>query len=60
MPTVNANLWTLPSEFDCYFVTAALMLTGIAYKRLLITVIITVLTLVFITLNTLTKFAVPA
>ncbi len=58
MPTVNANLWTLPSEFDCYFVTAALMLTVIAYKRLLITVIITVL--VFITLNTLTNFAVPA
>ena len=25
---VNANLWTLPSEFDCYFITALLMLTG--------------------------------
>jgi peptidoglycan/LPS O-acetylase OafA/YrhL len=28
VPVVNGNLWTLPSELDCYVITAALMLTG--------------------------------
>jgi peptidoglycan/LPS O-acetylase OafA/YrhL len=32
---VNVNLWTLPSEFWCYAIMAAAMLTGLAYRRLL-------------------------
>jgi peptidoglycan/LPS O-acetylase OafA/YrhL len=27
---VNTNLWTLPSELDCYIITAALMMSGLA------------------------------
>lgn len=31
---VNANLWTLPSEFYCYVIIAALLLTKIVHHRL--------------------------
>jgi peptidoglycan/LPS O-acetylase OafA/YrhL len=55
---VNANLWTLPAEFDCYLVTALLMLTRLFYRRNLLTVIFIVMTLVFVVLNGLTDFAV--
>lgn len=30
---VNGQLWTLPAEFYCYIITAAIMITGIIYKR---------------------------
>ena len=30
-PIVNINLWTLPSEFDCYVITAALMSFGLIW-----------------------------
>jgi len=35
---VNANLWTLPSEFHCYFVTALLLVTKTIYNRKLYTI----------------------
>jgi peptidoglycan/LPS O-acetylase OafA/YrhL len=34
---VNANLWTLPSEFHCYLILAALILIGAVFNRTLMT-----------------------
>jgi peptidoglycan/LPS O-acetylase OafA/YrhL len=56
VPTVNVNLWTLPAEFDCYLITAALMLSGLAYNRAVLTAIMVVITAVFIGLNTFSDF----
>ena len=53
---VNANLWTLPSEFHCYLITAALMILGTAYNRTILTAILAVITVVFIGLNTFSDF----
>jgi peptidoglycan/LPS O-acetylase OafA/YrhL len=58
VPVVNGNLWTLPSEFDCYLITAALMVTGLAYQRMVLTIIMAAITLVVLGLNTFTDFAV--
>jgi peptidoglycan/LPS O-acetylase OafA/YrhL len=41
VPIVNGNLWTLPPEFDSYFITAALMGTALLYRRSVITIILT-------------------
>ncbi len=30
---VNGNLWTLPAEFYCYLITAALMFSGVMFRR---------------------------
>ena len=49
---VNGNLWTLPIEFDCYFVLAVVMLIGVLYNRKLFTGIFVVSTLVMIAANT--------
>jgi peptidoglycan/LPS O-acetylase OafA/YrhL len=54
--TVNANLWTLPSEFHCYLITAALMLSGLAYNRVVLTAIMAVITVALIELNTFSDF----
>ena len=57
---VNANLWTLPSEFDCYLVTAVLMTTGLLLRNKFTIIIITA-SAIFILLNTFTDFgAAPA
>ena len=56
--TVNANLWTLPSEFDCYFMTALLMLSGLIYNKKIFTVLFALATLAFIPLNLFTNFGV--
>jgi peptidoglycan/LPS O-acetylase OafA/YrhL len=53
---VNGNLWTLPSEFDCYLITAALMISGLAYRRIVLTAIVAIITVVFIGLNTFSDF----
>lgn len=37
--TVNGNLWTLPSEFHSYLLTAILILFGLVEKRLVISVV---------------------
>jgi peptidoglycan/LPS O-acetylase OafA/YrhL len=55
---VNVNLWTLPSEFDCYAVTAVLLIFGIIYKKSLLTVLVVVATVIFIILNGFSDFAV--
>jgi len=56
--TVNANLWTLPAEFDCYLITALLMATSVLYNRRLFTIALAVVTAVLIPLNIFTDFAV--
>jgi peptidoglycan/LPS O-acetylase OafA/YrhL len=43
---VNVNLWTLPSEFWCYEILAATMLTGLAYRRLLFSAVAVIAILV--------------
>ncbi len=58
VPVVNGNLWTLPAEFDCYLITAALMITGFAYNRMVVTAIMAVITVILLGLNTFTDFAV--
>jgi peptidoglycan/LPS O-acetylase OafA/YrhL len=55
---VNANLWTLPAEFDCYLISAALMLSSVMYRRAVMTAIFVAMTVAFIALNTFTNFAV--
>lgn len=42
---VNANLWTLPSEFYCYLLMAAAMFSRLVYHRSLITAAFVVVTL---------------
>lgn len=37
---INVNLWTLPAEFWCYAITAALMISRLAYNRALLTAIV--------------------
>lgn len=54
--TVNINLWTLPAEFDCYLITAGLMLTRIIYSRNLFTALLAVATTVFFVLHLVTGF----
>jgi peptidoglycan/LPS O-acetylase OafA/YrhL len=58
MSIVNANLWTLPSEFDCYFITAILMATGLFYKTKTVTGVVVVVSIVFAVLNAANGFAV--
>jgi peptidoglycan/LPS O-acetylase OafA/YrhL len=55
---VNGNLWTLPAEFDCYLITAALMIAGLAYNRVALTAIMAAITVILIGLNTFSDFAV--
>ena len=57
MSIVNANLWTLPSEFDCYFITAILMATGLFYKIKTVTGVVVVVSIVFAVLNAASGFA---
>ncbi len=57
-PTVNGNLWTLPSEFDCYFITAIIMSIGLIYRRLLLTYFFVIITIVLIALNIFTGLGV--
>ena len=55
---VNGNLWTLPSELDCYIITALLMSSGILYKKSSVTLLVMLATVIFIFLNCVSDFAV--
>lgn len=57
---VNANLWTLPSEFDCYLISALLMASTLLYRRTLLTVVFAVLTAAFAYLNVTGDFSVTS
>ena len=57
-PIVNGNLWTLPSELDCYVITAVLMSSRIIYKRSSVTMLVLLVTAIFIFLNCVSDFGV--
>jgi peptidoglycan/LPS O-acetylase OafA/YrhL len=57
-PIVNGNLWTLPSELDCYIITAILMSFGIIYNRSSVTLLVMLATAIFLFLNSASNFAV--
>ncbi len=42
---VNINLWTLPSEFYCYLILCGLMVSGILWKRTILTVLFAICSL---------------
>ena len=44
-PVVNANLWTLPSEFHAYAITAVLITSGLLFNRKIFTVVFLLATL---------------
>ena len=48
---VNANLWTLPYELECYVLMSMLMISGLLGKRLLYTIIFSVATVGLIIAN---------
>ena len=48
---VNANLWTLPYELECYILMSALMILGLIRRRILYTVVFAVATVVLIVAN---------
>lgn len=48
---VNANLWTLPSEFYSYLILAVLIVTGIAFNRIILTTLFAVSTAVLLIAN---------
>lgn len=56
---VNINLWTLPSELNCYLLTAALMATRVFYRKILFTVAFTVATAVLLYANVFLDYAIP-
>ena len=55
---VNVNLWTLPAEFDCYVIASLLLLSGLLFRRGLLTILFAVATVTLLALNTFTNFAV--
>jgi peptidoglycan/LPS O-acetylase OafA/YrhL len=55
---VNGNLWTLPSEFNCYFLTAILMVTGVIYSRVIFTSALLIVTIALIVMNISGDFGV--
>lgn len=55
---INANLWTLPSEFNCYLVTAVLMITGVLFNRRTMTILFVPITIGLAAANLFSDFAV--
>lgn len=55
---INVNLWTLPSEFDCYLITALLMISGLLYRRWVMTIALVAISVLFAWMNLFTDFAV--
>jgi peptidoglycan/LPS O-acetylase OafA/YrhL len=60
-PVVNANLWTLPFEFECYLVMSALMILGLVFRPKLLTALFAVATVALLVANSFYGFqVVPA
>lgn len=47
---VNANLWTLPSEFESYLLMSVIMITGLIRARKITTILFSLLTIIAIIL----------
>jgi peptidoglycan/LPS O-acetylase OafA/YrhL len=48
---VNGNVWTLPPEFYCYLLTAAMIITGLLFNRAFFTVVFFIGTGIVLSLN---------
>ena len=48
---VNANLWTLPSEFYCYLILAGMIATGLVFNRTVCTAVFVVASLSLVVAN---------
>jgi peptidoglycan/LPS O-acetylase OafA/YrhL len=55
---VNANLWTLPAELDCYILASILLISGLLFRRTILTIIFVVVAITFVGLNGFSNFAV--
>lgn len=55
-PVVNANLWTLPSEFHSYAITSVLIASGLLFNRKIFTAIFAIVTLPLLYANLVTGF----
>ena len=55
---VNANLWTLPSEFDCYWIAAVLMVVGVMFNRVIFTWLLGIATVGLLIANSFFGFQV--
>lgn len=53
---VNANLWTLPSEFYCYLILAGLIFSGLAFNRTIFSLLFCVATALLFGANVLFDF----
>ena len=56
---VNVNLWTLPSEFYCYLLMAAAMLTRLVYSRKATTALFIIVTAVLAITHAVTGISDP-
>jgi peptidoglycan/LPS O-acetylase OafA/YrhL len=48
---VNGNLWTLPPEFYCYLIIAAMIISGLLFHRLVFSILFVITTCVLIISN---------
>jgi peptidoglycan/LPS O-acetylase OafA/YrhL len=53
---VNANLWTLPSEFYCYLILAGLIVSRIVFNRALFSILFAISTAVLLVANVFFDF----
>ena len=53
---VNGNLWTLPAEFYCYLIIAAMIVSHLLFNRLIFSVLFILTTCVLIIANTFFGF----
>ncbi len=56
---VNANLWTLPAEFYCYLIIAALIATKLFYRRTMLTIVVLLIGIAGAVANAISDFGVP-
>jgi peptidoglycan/LPS O-acetylase OafA/YrhL len=55
---VNVNLWTLPAELMCYVITAALLITGLLFRRNILTAMVLTVFITVVCLNLFTNIDV--
>ena len=53
---VNGNLWTLPPEFYCYLITAAMLVSGILFDRFAFSILFLISSLFFFVANLFVSF----
>jgi peptidoglycan/LPS O-acetylase OafA/YrhL len=53
---LNANLWTLPSEFHSYFILAFLIATGFIFNRKVLSILFVIMTIALFIANTIFNY----